>query len=93
MSIEQLTDDERASLMLGQAMRRAMIETDHFSAELRTQAWALYSAILKHGLSQDEAQFITMTTRLLDFSEQWAEHLVETAKIHERAIKKGRRKK
>jgi hypothetical protein len=71
MSIEHLTDDERATFLIGQSVRRLMIETALVPAEIRAQAWATYSAALDRALTPAEVQHITRTTSLLDLSGQW----------------------
>jgi hypothetical protein len=77
MTTEHLTDDERATFLLGQAMRRAMIDTASIAPEIRAQAWAAYAAMLDHVLSPEDAKQVTRTTGLIDLSPQWADYAAE----------------
>lgn len=75
MSLDSLTDDERASFMLGRALRHAMLNgtEEHPEIELGAKAWAVYSGLCDHVLSKDEAIQIRRTTNLIDLSDQWEE--------------------
>lgn len=75
MSLDSLTEDERASFMLGQALRHAMLNEarDKETVDLGTKAWAVYSGLCDHVLSKDEAIQIRRTTSLIDLSDQWEE--------------------
>lgn len=79
MSLDSLTDDERASFMLGQALRHAMLNgrKEHPEIDLGAKAWAMYSALCDNVLTVHEAVQIRRTTNLIDFSDQWAEHVRE----------------
>jgi hypothetical protein len=79
MSLDSLTDDERASFMLGQALRRAMLggDKDRAAATLSAKAWAVYSALCDDVLTVHEAVEMRRTTGLIDMSEQWAEYVQE----------------
>lgn len=79
MSLDSLTADERASFMLGQALRRAMLSStkDRTAADLSAKAWATYSTLCDDVLTVDEAVEIRRTTGLIDMSEQWAEYVRE----------------
>ena len=91
MSIEHLTDSERASFMLGEAMRLAMIDTANLPAATRAEIWAAYAAITDQVLTPDDAKFVRVTTRLIDASKQWNEYLAERERIDDRAKPKRKR--
>lgn len=73
VSLDSLTPDEHASFMLGQALRRAMLNRskDKEAVELGARAWATYSALCDKILTMQEAVQIRRTTNLIDLSDQW----------------------
>ncbi|MBV9066244.1 MAG: hypothetical protein JO004_10845 [Methylobacteriaceae bacterium] len=65
-----MNPDDRASLLLGQALRRAMLDRGG-PADRRELAWSTYAALCKHELSEQEAIEIRSVTGLIDLSGQW----------------------
>ena len=73
MPVDPLTADETASLMLGKALRAAMLDPSNKPAvvDLRAKAWAVYSALCENLLTVEEAARIRRTTGLVDLADQW----------------------
>lgn len=70
-----MTESERASMLLGDALRRAMLDTSRAPSNRydarRAKAWAAYSSLCKHYLTEAEARDVRRATGLLDISENW----------------------
>ena len=61
MSIKRLTDDERASYLIGQAFRKAL-DDNRYSASLHMLWWAAYVRAIDAALSEDERYEVMMAT-------------------------------
>jgi hypothetical protein len=64
---DNLSPDDRASLLLGRALRKAMLNMNSQS-ERRAAAWATYTSLCTHELTKDEAIEIRTITGLINLS-------------------------
>jgi hypothetical protein len=67
MTTDHPTPDHRASLLLGYVLRRAMLAKGSPS-ERRAAAWATYTSLCRHELTEEEAIEIRAITGLIDIS-------------------------